>query len=171
MRARGRPSFKTGRRSGSPRTRSNGSGSSTPLRLLLVYAVGMALYDHIHWQRDRLMSAQTIEILKIVGSFAGAILSGLAAFLIKEWFDRRRERRREHQTRRLRWSRKVGRGVHPHLPYAQNRRRRKSRPTRHAVQAGSREHDGNRRGSSRAVGLRVLERQLVHLFRQRQARR
>jgi len=59
----------------------------------------MALYDHIHWQRDRLMSAQTIEILNIVGSFAGAILSGLAALLIREWFDRRRERRREHQTR------------------------------------------------------------------------
>jgi hypothetical protein len=45
------------------------------------------------------MSSNTIEILKIAASFAGAIIGGVGAFLIKEYLDQRRARQQEHQTR------------------------------------------------------------------------
>jgi len=47
------------------------------------------------------MSSNTIELLKILGSFTGAILGGLGAFVVKEWLDRRRSRTKEYQTRWL----------------------------------------------------------------------
>src|SRR4051812_28261455 len=47
------------------------------------------------------MSPETLDILKIFGSFAGAILGGIGAFLVKECLDRRHLRTRELQTRWL----------------------------------------------------------------------
>jgi hypothetical protein len=47
------------------------------------------------------MSSETIELLKILASFGGAILGGIGALTIKEWSDRRRSKQKEYQTRWL----------------------------------------------------------------------
>jgi hypothetical protein len=54
--------------------------------------------------RGPTLSSQTIELLKIFGSFLGAIIGAVGAISLKEYLDRRSSRHKEYQTRWLPFS-------------------------------------------------------------------